>query len=310
MELNFINAVSLNRSAENDVRNLIRLSEDNYSCSIRLAAEQILSCAEDHPLVLLSGPSGSGKTTAALRIAERLRASGRSVITISMDDYFLPCTSDNLPIGENGEVDLESPYRVDIPLFKEHLTAMRDCLPVAMPQFSFITQERSSYVNIRRQTGEIVIIEGIHALNPLVTGDSRSFTTRIYASVRTRIRFGESGLMHPRLIRLMRRLCRDRLFRGRGIKEVFDMLPSVSKGEDLYITPYKQLSDIEIDTFMPYEACVYRSMIYEDLLAADEEMRKNEIYNELVGFMSQIHPVSPSLIPADSMLCEFTGSND
>ncbi|MCC8042663.1 MAG: AAA family ATPase [Oscillospiraceae bacterium] len=300
-----INADSLNRFVENDPERLIRLSEYNYDSYIQLAAEYISDTADCRPVVLLSGPSGSGKTTTAKRIGKSLSDMGREVVIISMDDYFLPKSADKLPVDDNGKIDLESPYRIDIPLFRSHLSAMRDCRDVNIPHFNFITQERDGFSTVRRRADTIILIEGIHALNPLVTGNSKEFTTCIYASVRMRVSFPDGRLMHPRLIRLMRRLCRDTSSRGRCIKDVFDMYTDVSRGEDNFIMPFKKYADIEVDTFIPYEICVYRHILYSRLAAEQNRLCTDSTYKELMTFLLQIDGLSPTFVPETSVLKEF-----
>ena len=118
-----------------------------------------------------------------------------------------------------------------------------------MPVFDFKKQSRSSYVPFKREADSLVIIEGIHALNPLVTGEN-NFATCIYISVRTRLKDRNNKILHPRIIRLIRRLCRDSLFRGRNLESIFSYFESVSEGEDKYIFPFKHRADFQIDTFM------------------------------------------------------------
>ncbi|MGN0667018.1 MAG: uridine kinase [Huintestinicola sp.] len=309
MAANFINAVSLNNSVDNGIENLISLSELNYSCYIKEAAHKIESEASRKPLVLLSGPSGSGKTTTAMRIADELRSSGLDVSTISMDNYFLPSDAGELPVDEEGNIDLESPYRLDIELFSKHLKALSQHETIDMPIFDFATQSRSRTIPVSRKKGEIIIIEGIHALNPEVTGDSDDFTTRIYVSVRTRIKSKDGSLIHPRQIRLMRRLCRDRLFRGRQFPDIFNMFASVSRGEDLYIMPYKQRASIDIDTFMPFEVSAYKTLLYRDLADAADVMNDDPRYHEIIRILSEIRGIDERYIPDHSMIREFIGGS-
>ena len=165
----FARVSSVNREAKCPEK-IIELAEDNYSAYINEAAEMILSSGK--PVVLLSGPSGSGKTTAALRIEARLRELGRTAHTLSMDNYFLPISDKNrheLPRDDEGNIDLESPMRLDIPLFTEHLKKIAACEEFEMPRFNFAAQSRREPVPFLRKHGEIIIIEGIHALNPDVT---------------------------------------------------------------------------------------------------------------------------------------------
>lgn len=309
MELNYINTTNINSGLENDAAGFIRSSENIYRDQLRIAAEKIYMSREERPLVLLSGPSGSGKTTTALRLAALLGNKGLQVHTLSMDNYFLPANAGEFPVDENGRIDLESPYRLDIPMFSEHLEKLSKGEPVEMPVFDFNTQSRSDFIPVARKSNEIIIIEGIHALNPEVTGDSDDFTTCMYVSVRTRIRTKFGCTLHPRKIRLMRRLNRDRLFRCRSLEDIFDMFESVTKGEEKYIMPYKKRATIEIDSFIPYEASVYAKMLRNDVEKSREAFAAIEDGDVMLKVLTELEPLSEELVPSDSLVREFIGGS-
>lgn len=309
MELNYINTTNINSGLENDAAGFIRSSENIYRDQLRIAAEKIYMSREERPLVLLSGPSGSGKTTTALRLAALLGNKGLQVHTLSMDNYFLPADAGEFPVDENGRIDLESPYRLDIPMFSEHLEKLSKGEPVEMPVFDFNTQSRSDFIPVARKSNEIIIIEGIHALNPEVTGDSDDFTTCMYVSVRTRIRTKFGYTLHPRKIRLMRRLNRDRLFRCRSLEDIFDMFESVTKGEEKYIMPYKKRATIEIDSFIPYEASVYAKMLRNDVEKNREAFAAIEDGDVMLKVLTELEPLSEELVPSDSLVREFIGGS-
>lgn len=309
MELNYINTTNINSGLENDAEGFIRSSENIYRDQLRIAAEKIYMSREERPLVLLSGPSGSGKTTTALRLAALLGNKGLQVHTLSMDNYFLPADAGEFPVDENGKTDLESPYRLDIPMFSEHLEKLSKGEPVEMPIFDFTTQSRSDFIPVARKSNEIIIIEGIHALNPEVTGDSDDFTTCMYVSVRTRIRTKYGLTLHPRKIRLMRRLNRDRLFRCRSLEDIFDMFESVTNGEEKYIMPYKKRATIEIDSFIPYEASVYAKMLRNDIENNREAFSAIEDGDVMLKVLTELEPLSEELVPSDSLVREFIGGS-
>ena len=302
---------SINREAANP-ESFIRLSEDNYSAYIAEAAQRAI--LSEKPVILLSGPSGSGKTSAALRLEKCLKEQGRLAMTISMDNYFLPITEESareLPRDEEGNIDLESPLRLDIPLFSDHLRKLAAAEEFDMPRFDFTTQSRGGSVKMCRKKDEIVIIEGIHALNPTVTGDVGTFAMCMYVSVRTRLKAKDGSLLHPRHIRLMRRLCRDKLFRKRKYEESFKMFSSVSRGEDLYITPYKKRADFDIDTFIAYEASVYKDFLLEGLREQrDNELERFPACGEIIRFLEELDTVSSEYVPSTSMIREFIGGSE
>ena len=211
-----------------------------------------------------------------------------------------------MPKDKNGNIDLESPLCTDLKLLQEHLFLMNEGEEFMMPVFDFKSQSRSGYVSFKREPDTIVIMEGIHALNPLVTGKN-SFATCIYISVRTRLKNNKNYVLSPRMIRLMRRLCRDSLFRGRSLKSVFDYFESVSEGEDKYIFPFKHRADFLIDTFMSYEVSVYKSLLQKKLLEAEQIFYDNHYYNDIMNFFNILLPISEKQVPSDSLIREFIG---
>ena len=285
---------------------LISDGEKIYAEQIENAARGIFERREKRPVVLLSGPSGSGKTTSAHRIAVLLADMGCKAHTISMDNYFLPMHENEAARDENGKIDFESPLRLDIPLFKKHLEMLFKGEEIDIPLFDFAKQERMSGMSLKRTRGDIVILEGIHALNPLVTGNSEDFTTCVYVSVRTRISDGDK-LLHPSKIRLMRRLMRDKLFRGRSISDTFEFFKSVERGENLYIMPYKNRADFDIDTFIEYEPLVYRDILLPELEAASEDFAEYGDYSDIEYFLKLLSPVDSSIVPENSLIREFIG---
>ena len=157
-------------------------------------------------------------------------------------------------------------------------------------------------------TGDIVIFEGIHALNPMVTGDF-DCTTKVYISVRTRLVNDDGSVLHPRRIRLMRRLLRDSLFRGKDYNYIFSYFESVSHGEDKYIMPFKQVSEFDIDTFHNYEASVYKGYLLNNLIEAKDTLKGNLEYEEIVSFLSELDDIDSNLVPNSSLVREFIGGS-
>lgn len=286
---------------------LISAGEGVYSKQISAAAEHIYAEREQRPVVLISGPSGSGKTTSATRIQHLLKQMGCNTHTISMDNYFLPMAECEDIRDENGNLDFESPYRMDIPLFKEHLEKLSNGVEIDVPIFDFAAQDRRRGMPLKREKGDIIILEGIHALNPLVTGDSDSYTNCVYVSVRTRISNENGDLLHPSKIRLMRRLMRDKLYRGRSLAETFEFFKSVERGENLYIMPFKERANFDIDTFIEYEPLVYRDILLPDLEKAAGEYMNYSDYGDIELFLKLLSSVDRELVPFDSLVREFIG---
>lgn len=310
MGFKYINVKKINKAIDEDYNSFVSQSEDIYHEQLENVADKIILDCKEKPLVLLSGPSGSGKTTSALRIAKLIeQKSNYKAITISMDNYFLPDGAMPQTMDENGKIDYESPTMVDIPLFSEHLVKLFNCEPIEIPIFDFATHSRTGSVPVHREKNEIIIIEGIHALNPMVTGDTNKFTTCIYVSVRTRLKNDNGDVLHPSKIRLMRRLGRDKLFRGRRLEDIFSFFSSVSRGENLYIMPYKPRADFDIDTFIPYEANVYKNILLPELIDIESIMCGNNDYTEIVKFLKELDSLSASAVPYDSIVREFIGGS-
>lgn len=303
--MNCIDVSALNALSERP-EELIRDGESFYKEQIDKAAEKIYEQRVERPVVLISGPSGSGKTTTAARIQHILKEKGAATHTISMDNYYLPMKDNLEAMDENGNIDFESPMRLDIPFFREQLEKLLSGEEINVPLFDFAAQQRSEGMSLRREKGDIVIVEGIHALNPLLTGDTEDSTSCVYVSVRTRICSGGEQL-HPSKIRLMRRLMRDKLYRGRSLEETFEFFRSVERGENLYIMPFKHRADHEIDTFIMYEPLVYRDILLPDLERAASAYSAYSDYADIEKFLRELAPIEKRLVPENSLIREFIG---
>ena len=299
----------LNHAVKERPQEFIEHAEQVYCDEIKNVADHILDREHHLPIILISGPSGSAKTTTALRLATLLENAGKTVHAISMDNYFRPISDPNNEVDEDGRVDLESPKRLDMDLLNEHLEMLWKCEEVHMPTFDFATQTRHEGKTLKRYHGEFVILEGIHALNPEITGNIGEHATTVYVSVRTRLKNDESELLHPSKVRLMRRICRDKLFRGRGISETLDFFKWVQKGEQRFIMPHKDKAMFDIDTFIAYEPAVYKPIILDELLEARNTYTEYEPFKDLEEFLTEIDGMDMDLVPANSLVREFVGGS-
>ncbi|MBC8546703.1 nucleoside kinase [Clostridiaceae bacterium NSJ-31] len=291
-----------------DAEQFAAWAESVYDKQIEQTAKQITRTAKERPVILISGPSGSAKTSTALRLEQLLDNWGLETHTISMDNYFKGNAEEGTPVDEDGNLDLESPQRLDITLLNQHLYQIARCEPVEIPSFDFSAQRRiESATPLHRRPGELVILEGIHALNPDVTGKSADFSTGIYVSVRTRVMDSSGALLHPEKIRLLRRLLRDSLYRGQSFLNTITRLKSVSRGENLYIMPHKHRAQLSIDTFLPYELAVYR----DELLIGLEELGRSRLaqygVTDVLDFLRQSSAFPKEAVPPHSILREFIG---
>lgn len=302
-KIKIVTIEDINRKVENPLL-FIEECEEKYLRRIARAANGIKENLSKKPIILLSGPSGSGKTTSANLIADALRKESVNAVVISMDDYFVPGV---IPPGPDGKVDYERPDRVDIPLLKKDIDTLAKCGEVTLPVFNFSDNTRGEGETIKRDKDTAIIIEGIHALNPELTGGHHDYSSFVYVSVRTRIADNTGQLLHPSKIRLLRRLPRDKLFRGRDYKSTILNFPSVQRGESLYIAPFKSRADYDIDTFFAYEICAYKKLLPSLYANLDVYEKKADMYSVLPHFLNIAKEMETDIIPPRSIVREFIG---
>lgn len=294
----------INSGIENDTEKYIESTNEAYFYQLRKIAENIVRNKEHKPVVLLSGPSGSGKTTTALIIAKMLSEMGCPTHTLSMDNYFKSLTDTERELSLLGRLDLESPARVDKELLNEQIEAISRCQAIDIPRYNFAESKRDGItVNLKRNDGELVIFEGIHALNPDVITFDEDKLCKLYVSVRTRI-VCDDIILHPSKVRLMRRMIRDRNFRRRSLRETMNMFHSVEDGENKYIMPYKHRSDYDIDTFMAYEMNVYRDSLLDEL----KTMTDVPELADVTEVLKNLNSLDKKYVTPDSLICEFIGN--
>lgn len=294
----------INSGIENGSADFIQTVNHVYSEHLSRIAGEISAHCEERPVILLAGPSGSGKTTTSMMIEKLLDEMGTETHTLSMDNYFRPLSAEEQQLVTEGKIDLESPARMDTELLNSQIEAIMSCEPIKIPRYNFATSSREySGETFRRRHGELVIFEGIHALNPNVITVPDEQISNIYVSVRTRITCGDT-VLHPSKVRLMRRMVRDRNFRKRSLKETINMFESVETGENKYIMPYKYRSDYDVDTFISYEINAYRNVLLDDL----QQMEDEPAVSDIVKVLSSAVPLEQSAITPDSLVCEFFGN--
>ena len=299
-----VNAV--NQALCADAVAFIRQAEADYRRQLTAIADHIAAHRDTCPIVLISGPSGSGKTTTARMLEAELDRRGLETHTLSQDNYFRTQTPEETALRQAGMLDLESPARVDEVLLAEQLTRIIACETVELPVFDFHTSQcRPSGVTLTRKPGEIVILEGIHVLNPAVVPLPESQTVRLYVSVRTRVEGADGTLLHPKYVRLLRRMLRDVNGRGRPAAGTLEMLHSVEVGEQKYIMPYKHRSTFDVDTFCPYELNVYRGLLPDEV----DTLRDHPDMAGLMGVLTAALPLEPTLVPPTALIREFIGGS-
>lgn len=301
-----IEVTRINYEIEKNPEEYVRVSNEDYIYRLKKIVSDIIDNRSERPVIVLAGPSGSGKTTTALTIGKILTELGHRTHTISMDNYFCSLTDEEKRLSILGKMDLESPLRVDKELLNSHIESIGRGEPVEIPQYNFGNSMREPEGKpLCRRHGELVMFEGIHALNPDVITVPDSQICKIYVSVRTRVTCGDI-ILHPSKIRLMRRMIRDRNFRQRSLYETMNMFESVEQGENKYIMPYKHRSDYDVDTFVPYELSLYRDSLLNQL----REMNDVPELADITEVMEKLVSVENSAVPYNSMVREFVGGGE
>ena len=298
----------INRRIQTDVQEFLAECDDNYTQRVSLAADKILANLEHSPIVLLSGPSGSGKTTTAMKIAEELQRRGVNTHAVAMDNYFHTINPRTAPRTPEGDIDFESPLCLDMDLLDRHFTALAHGEEIFIPKYEFARHMRndSRATPLKLGKNEIVVFEGIHALNDDIAGRHPE-ATKLYISARSNVNEGSVLRFKGTWMRLTRRAVRDYNFRGTDVEDTLEMWANVRRGEKLYISPYKNRADIIFDSSLPYEVSVMKNYALPLLRAVPEEnVRRSELL-ELIDAFQYFEPIDPALVDKDSLLREFIG---
>ena len=260
-------------------------------------------------MVLLAGPSSSGKTTSCRRLSVQLSVLGYDVKQLSLDDYFLGrARTPKLP---NGEYDFECVEALDIPLLNEHLLAMARGEEVKIPTYDFkLGEPYYSGKTIQLGPRSILVVEGIHALNPKLTAqidDSLKF--KVYVSALTQIAIDSQNIIHGTDNRLVRRLVRDNNFRGWGAYETLHRWPEVVRGERKHIFPYQENADVMFNSALLYELGVLKVYAEPLLKQVPENCEEFAMARQLLNFSELVEPIEAKYIPYNSIMREFLGGS-
>ena len=287
---------------------LINVSEALQEKKISQIADTI-AARKEIKVVLIAGPSSSGKTTFCKRLSVQLLASGVKPVQISLDDYFV--NRAETPKDENGELDYESIYALNIPLINEQFNALFRGEEVELPKYNFQTgMSEKSGKKLHLGENNILLVEGIHALNPALTeqiADDKKF--KIYASALTTILLDDHNYIPTTDNRLLRRIVRDYKYRGCSAQETIHRWPSVRAGENKWIFPYQEQADVMFNTALLFELAVIKPQAEEVLEQVPENCEEYAEAYRLRKFLKYFAPLPFRNLPPTSLLREFLGGS-
>ncbi len=283
--------------------------DEAYARKVERAARKIAERRAESRIILLSGPSGSGKTTTALKIEEKLEELGIGTHTVSLDDYFKTMDPDTAPRTREGAVDYESPFFLDVDLLSRHFSMLERGETVYIPKYEFARQMRSDIHArpMRLGQGEMVIFEGIHALNDIIVGkDPKAF--KLYIAARSDILDEDRAVVFDKSwVRLCRRLVRDSKFRGSDAAFTLKMWENVRRGERLYISPYKENADIMFDSSLAMSASALKPFVLP--LLEEIPRGKYQVVEDILRGYEKIEALDEKDLPARSLAREFIGGS-
>ncbi|MBQ7386537.1 MAG: nucleoside kinase [Clostridia bacterium] len=291
------------------IRELIRVNEALHEKRFSQIADMI--CERGAKAVMLAGPSSSGKTTSANRLATQLRVYGKQPILMSLDDYYID--RDKIPTQPDGSVDLEHINTIDTELFCTQLTTLLSGGEVEIPSFNFKRGKREWVGHkMRLDTDSVIIVEGLHGLNPVLLPQSLdpSLIFRVYVSPLLPLNLDDHNRIPISYLRLLRRTVRDYATRGASVEQTLDMWDSVRRGEERWIFPFQENADVIFNSSTLYELAVLKKYIFPLLLAVEPS---SECYDQVRAMVKVLNYVREAdvddEIPPTSIVREFIGGN-
>ncbi len=303
-------AAELNAAiAEDRIRDVMQMSEALHDKSFARLADRIAARKPRPRIVLIAGPSSAGKTTSCKRLAIHLQVLGFRPVMLSTDDYFVPEEQD--PIGPDGKPDYEDIRAVDVPALRADLKALLAGREIRRRTFDFKAKAPAwPGDSLRLGPDDIVLIEGIHALNPILTrGIPQEAKFRIFLSALTQLGIDDNNVLSTTDNRLLRRIVRDHQFRGHSAKRTIGMWPSVRRGEEKWIFPFQEEADAAFNSALDYELPVlwpFASVLLSEIKPSDPEYATAR---RLMQLLVNFHPIPSLLVPGDSILREYIGGS-
>ena len=287
---------------------LIQISEALQEKKISQIADEIAQ-RRGIRMVLIAGPSSSGKTTTCKRLSVQLAVNGIWPVPISLDDYFLD--RDKTPLDEKGDYDFEHLHALNLPLLNEQMNALFRGEEIELPRYNFQAgRSEKSGRRLRLRDNEVLVVEGIHALNPELMSQVRNDQIfRVYASALTTLLLDKHNYIPTTDNRLLRRIIRDNKYRGVSAVETIRRWPSVRAGENRWIFPYQENADDMFNTAMLFELAVIKQQAEPLLEQVPESAPEHAEAYRLLKFLRYIKPIPETQIPPTSLLREFLGGS-
>ena len=307
--LNVEDVGSLNEAIECDrIREIILVSEALHEERIAFVASEIAKLRGQVRLVLIAGPSASGKTTFSKRLSIQLLAHGIRPFPLGLDNYFV--NRELTPLDEDGKYDFESLQALDLTFFNDQLVELMNGTEVSLPHFDFHTGLRCKGTTVNLGPDHVVIVEGIHGMNPkLVQAIPRERTYRIYVSALTQLNIDRHNRVPTTDTRLIRRIVRDATFRGYTAEETLNRWESVRRGEKRHIFPYQEHADVMFSSALVYELAVLKQLAEPLLLQIEPRSPRRVEAKRLLAFLEWFATCPQDLVPDNSILREFIGGS-
>ena len=301
----------INFRTVSDPKGFIDECDGVYAKRVETAADMIIENSRRSPIVLLSGPSGSGKTTTARKISEALERRGVRAHYVGMDDYFRTVDPLTAPRTPEGDIDFESPLCLDMELLNDHFSMLAEGKRIYVPKYEFSRRMRviEPSKSIKLKKDEIVVFEGIHALNDLIT-QKHPDAFKLYISARSNVEFNGEVVFKGTWFRLIRRTVRDHKFRGADPDQTLSMWANVRRGEKANISPFKNKADFQFDSSFPYEMAVMNEAATKLFSSIPEGIERYDELRQVLPALQLFGVIDESLVAPDALIREFIGGGE
>ena len=308
-KLNLSTSVDLNRIVSTGrISDMIKIDSTVFDHRVLTVAKEISDQKKGVKIILIAGPSSSGKTTTSKKLRIYLNCCGLNPVTIAMDDYFVD--RKDTPKHENGEYDFECLEAVDLKLFDKQVASLLKGEEVLLPSFNFTFGKKEYNKQMKLEEDDILVIEGIHALDDKVlTNIPRTQKYKIYISPLTELNVDDHNRISTTDNRLLRRIIRDNRTRGHSVDDTLAAWKSVRNGEEKYVFPYQDDSDVTINSAATYEIGVLKTYVEPLLYSVETTSPYYEEAKRLIDFLRVFLPIPSDAIPEDAIIREFIGGS-